>query len=40
MGYTNSHSATNRQLRIAKKLNMEISLNEFILKVKNKEISF
>ena len=27
-------------LRIAKKLNMEISLNEFILKVKNKEISF
>lgn len=39
MGYTNSHSATNRQLRIAKKLNMEISLNEFILKVKNKEIS-
>ena len=24
---------------IAKKLNMEISLNEFILKVKNKEIS-
>lgn len=38
MGYTNSHSASNRQLRIARKMGLDISLSEFVNKVKNKEI--